>query len=111
MDPIYFDKLRHRQKEIETTLRHLDSERREVEENTEWTDRAAYNTRVELLDHLMTWYQEEISQIKKALEQVDPSLYSLCLECHEPIGTKRDNCSETEFCLDCEDYRDSLDSF
>ena len=98
MDAVYWDKLRHRQKEIHTTLRHLEAQHREVEENSQWIDRAAYETRVDLLDHLTTWYEEEIFQIEKALERADARLYTLCLGCHEPI---RDAYSEAEFCFDC----------
>ena len=110
MDATYCDRLRHRQEEVATTLRHLDTERREVEENTEWVDRAAYETRVDLLDHLTTWYQEEISQIEKALERLDFRLYSLCLGCHEPIGTERNAHSGAEFCFECQESRDQLGS-
>ena len=103
MDTVYWDKLRQRQKEIDKTLRHLGRERREVEENTEWINRAAYKTRIDLLDHLTTWYQEETSQIEKALKRIDPSLYSLCIGCHEPIEPERlDTEREAEFCLECD---------
>lgn len=111
MDAAFCDKLRHRQEEVATTLRHLETKRREVEENSEWVDRAAYETRVDLLDHLTTWYQEETSQIEKALERFDSRFYDLCLECHEPIGTERNAHPEVEFCFECRDNRDRLDSF
>ncbi len=107
MDAIYCDKLRHRQKEIETTLRHLDTKWREVEENTEWVHRAAYETRVDLLERLTTWYQEEITQVEKALERLDASLYSRCFGCHEPIATERDAYSEAELCFECQEARKS----
>lgn len=46
MDPLCCDKLRQRQKEIERLLCHLETERREVEANTHWISRAAYQVRV-----------------------------------------------------------------
>ena len=110
MDAAYCDKLRHRQEEVVTTLRHLDTSRREVEENNEWVDRAAYGARVDLLEDLTTWYQEEINRIEEALQRDDARLYSLCLGCHEPLGTERDSYSEAEFCLECQNYCDRLDS-
>ena len=43
----YWDKLRLRAIEVERTINHLEKERREVEE---WVDKAAYESRVSLLD-------------------------------------------------------------
>lgn len=108
MDPAYCDKLRQRHEEVVTTLRHLDTARREVEENSEWVDRAAYETRVDLLEDLTTWYQEEINQIEEALQRSDARLYRLCLGCHEPIGNERDAYSEAEFCFECRENHDRL---
>ena len=54
MEPLNCDKLRQRQKEIETTLEHLETERREIEANTHWISRGAYQIRVNLLEHLTT---------------------------------------------------------
>ena len=65
-DITYSDKLRLRWIEVERTIRHLEKERREVEENTEWIDRAAYESRVSLLDGLTTLYRDEMQQIEKA---------------------------------------------
>ena len=110
MDAANCLKLRHRQEEVVTTLRHLDRSRREVEENREWVNRAAYDSRVDLLEHLTTWYQEEISQIEEALQGADARLYRLCLGCHEPIGNERDGYSEAEFCFDCRENHDGLGS-
>src|SRR5262245_5514093 len=70
MDPneniTYRDKLRLRAIEVERTIGHLKTERREVETNTEWIDRAAYKSRVRLLDGLITLYGDEMEQIEKA---------------------------------------------
>jgi RNA polymerase-binding transcription factor DksA len=79
MDAVYSAKLRERRREIELTLRHLERERLEVEQNTEWVDETAYRNRVMLLNRLTTWYREEIGQIEKALGRVKESRYGLCL--------------------------------
>lgn len=67
----YRDKLRLRAIEVERTLGHLETERREVEENTEWIDRAAYESRVRLLDDLITLYRDEMEQIEKAHSRIE----------------------------------------
>jgi len=88
-DITYSDKLRLRWIEVERTIRHLEKERREVEENTEWIDRAAYESRVSLLDGLTTLYRDEMQQIEKAHSRVEERRYGLCLACHEPIEADR----------------------
>jgi RNA polymerase-binding transcription factor DksA len=104
MDAVYFDKLRDRRTEIETTLRHLDIQRRDVEESTDWMNRAAYEGRIHLLASLSAWYQDETDQIERALERRDASLYSLCFECHEPIGRELlETDPNAQFCFDCQE--------
>ena len=105
----YLDKLRLRGIEVERTIRHLEKERREIEENTEWIDRAAYESRVNLLDSLLTFYRYEMEQIEKAHSRVEESRYGLCLACHEAIEADRLEIYPTaQFCLDCQDYRERL---
>lgn len=105
----YSDKLRLRGIEVERTIRHLEKERREVEENTEWIDRAAYESRVRLLDGLTTLYRYEMEQIEKAHSRVEESSYGLCLACHEPIEADRLEIYPTaQFCFDCQDYRERI---
>jgi RNA polymerase-binding transcription factor DksA len=107
MDAVYSDKLRERRREIELTLRHLERERREVDQNTEWVDEAAYQNRVMLLNRLTTWYREEIGQIEKALGRAKESRYGLCLACHEPIDADRlESFPDSELCSDCEEFRE-----
>jgi len=107
MEAPYSEKLRHRRREIELTLRHLERERREVEENTEWIDQAAYASRISLLDRLTAWYRDEISRIEKVLGRPNESRYGLCLICHEPIEADRlDLYPEAELCFDCQEFRD-----
>ena len=105
----YSDKLRQRRQEVEMTLRHLESERREVEANTEWLNQTAYQSRLNLLDRVTTWYRQEMGQIDQALGRARESRYGLCLACHEPIEADRlEVFPEAEFCLDCEEYRERL---
>ena len=49
----YYDLLRKRRNEIMLTLAHVQKEQRAVDENKDWIDRAAYESRVHLLDN--TW--------------------------------------------------------
>ena len=105
----YLDKLRLRGIEVERTIGHLEKERREVEENTEWIDKAAYESRVSLLDGLTTLYRYEMKQIEKASSRVEERSYGLCLACHEPIDADRlEIYPAAQFCLDCQDYRERL---
>ena len=107
----YLEKLRQRRAEIDTTLRYLDRERRDVEQNTEWIDLAAYQSRLSLLDRLISWYGTEIEQIDRALSRVKQSRYGLCLACHEPIEAERLEISpEAEFCFECQEYRERLET-
>jgi RNA polymerase-binding transcription factor DksA len=103
------DKLRLRGIEVERTIRHLEKERREVEENTEWVDRAAYENRVRLLDGLTTLYRYEMEEIEKAHRRVEERSYGLCQACHEPIDADRlEIYPAAQFCFGCQDYRDRL---
>jgi RNA polymerase-binding transcription factor DksA len=102
MDINYFDKLRSRKIEVKRTLRHLKNERRAVESNTDWVDRAAYESRIYMLDRLAAWYQNERHRIDDALNYGDPKRYGLCLSCHEPIEAEGLQLSPvTQFCIDC----------
>jgi DnaK suppressor protein len=104
-----WDKLRLRAIEVGRTIRHLEKERREVEENTEWIDQSAYENRVRLLDGLTTLYCDEMREIEKAHSRVEEGSYGLCLACHEPIDAERlEIYPAAQFCLDCQDYRDRL---
>ena len=82
---LYSEKLHHRKEEIERTLRYLENERREVEDNTEWLDRAAYENRASLLNELSLWYRTEMQEVENALGRIKRNRYGLCSACHEPI--------------------------
>jgi RNA polymerase-binding transcription factor DksA len=103
------ERLRQRRKSIETTLQHLQRERVQVEQNTQWMDRLAYQNRVRLLDRLMRWYHEELGQIDRALGGLPSSPYGICTACHEPIEADRlEFDPHAEFCAECEEYRETL---
>src|SRR5262245_10912793 len=107
----YWGKLRLRATEVERTIKHLEKERQEVEENTEWLNRAAYESRVNLLDGLITLYRDEMDQIEKAHTRVEERSYGLCLACHEHIEADRlEIYPAAQFCFDCKEYRERLRS-
>jgi RNA polymerase-binding transcription factor DksA len=103
------ERLRQRRKSIETTLTHLENERRQVEESTEWMDRLAYRNRISLLDRLAHWYHEEMGQIDKALGGSHARTYGVCAACKEPIEAERlEFDPHAEFCSECEEYQATL---
>ena len=105
MNKNYFHRLRCRRTEVEKTLRHLENERRTVESNTEWANRAAFESRMNLLYRLTDSFRNEISRINDALKLRDPRRYGLCLSCHDPIEAGRLRIyPETEFCFECQQY-------
>jgi DnaK suppressor protein len=113
MDPIrtakQIDNLTKRREQVAMSLRHVEKERNEAEENTDWLDRAAYDSRIALLDRLTEWYTREIDEIDRALARVKESKYGICLACHKPIETQRlEFFPEAEFCAACQETRESL---
>jgi len=83
MDPIgtakQFEKLSKRREQVAITLQHIEKERNEAEQNTDWLDQAAYESRIALLDRLSEWYIKEIHEIDKALNQVKQTNTGLCV--------------------------------
>jgi RNA polymerase-binding protein DksA len=91
------------------TLQHIEKERNEAEENTDWLDRAAYESRIALLDRLSEWYAKEIDEIDKALDRLNKKTYGFCLACHNSIEALRlDYFPEAGFCIACQETRDGL---
>lgn len=104
-----FDRLIKRREHLMMTLRHLDREVEQVEQNTDWLDQAAYENRTALLDRLNHWYLAEMKQIDKALERIKKHNYGSCAACHEPINPKRlEATPEAEYCSACEEFRESF---
>jgi len=106
-EPTYAARLRNRRMEVEKTLGHLSTERRQVETNTEWLNYAAYKRRVTLLDHVTAWYRSEMAQIDKALIRVRDRRYGVCAACHKPIGMEQLELSpELEHCPSCQSLQE-----
>ena len=63
----HYDRLRNRRHEIMMTLEHVQKEQRTMDENRDGIDRAAYDSRVHLLDNLAEWYTNETARIDEAL--------------------------------------------
>ena len=63
--------LRKRRSEISKTLQYLEEQLRELEENKEWIDGAAYLSRCRLLDSLADWYNNETTRIDNALLRIN----------------------------------------
>lgn len=102
------DRLRQRRRNIDKTLQHLENERRQVEQNTQWMDRMAYQSRLSLLDRLTRWYHEEMGQIDQALGG-SKTRYRICADCHEPIDARRlDIDHNARLCTECKEFRASL---
>ena len=96
-------RLRNRRIEVEKTLGHLSTERRQVESNTEWLNSAAYKSRVSLLDRVTAWYRSEMAQIDKALTHAKDNRYGICATCHKPIPIEQLEVSpELEHCPSCQ---------
>lgn len=113
MDPIrtakQIDNLTKRRQQVATTLRHVKKERNEAERNADWLDRAAYDSRIAMLDRLSEWYTTEVDAIDKALDRVKKSKYGICLACHHPIETQRlEFFPEAAFCIACQETREGL---
>jgi len=107
----YSDRLRKRRAEIMTTMQHLEKERRVVDENHDWLDQAAYESRIGLLDRLASWYLDEIARIDQALIRIAENKYGICIGCHEEIEPKRLNITpEASFCAGCQELRENVTS-
>ena len=104
-----FDRLRERRDQVVLTLRHLQHEREEVEQNTDWLDQAGQLSRFQLLDHLSDEYDREILSIDSALTRIEENRYGTCPACHGAIAAKRLEVSpDAEYCGECQDLREKL---
>ena len=65
------DLLRQRRSQVEITLSHVESERRECANNADWLNEAAYKNRMSLLDQIAAWYREELEDIDRAVRDSD----------------------------------------
>jgi RNA polymerase-binding transcription factor DksA len=105
----YYDRLKQRRDEIMMTRRHLRKEQCAIDENKEWIDQAAYQSRINLLGNLSDWYAEEATQVDTALKRIAEGTYGVCLACHASIETERlDTMPAAAFCAGCQDMREEL---
>jgi RNA polymerase-binding transcription factor DksA len=96
-----------RRNEITVTLRHVESEQKNVEAKAATMDRDARASRLDLLRYLNDWYSREITQVNQALERLDRNDYGVCVVCHGAIAAERLEISpETEFCSACEAFQE-----
>ena len=106
---INYTRLRNRRDEIMMTQEHLQKEQRVVDENKDWIDRAAYESRVDLLDNLADWYAKEMARIDDALVRIAEGKYGVCLACHAAIEPQRLAITpDTGFCAGCQEAREEL---
>jgi RNA polymerase-binding transcription factor DksA len=99
--------LQKRREQIAMTLKHLGKERAEVERNTEWVSRDAYERRARLLSSMRSWYVSEIDQIDRALRGAEQSNYRLCVACNQLIEARHiEAAPESEFCHACQPCKD-----
>jgi RNA polymerase-binding transcription factor DksA len=100
------DKLIRRRGQIVMTLHHLAAEQKQVEQNTDWLDQAAYESRVNLLDGLSDCCVAEIGQVDKAIERIENHRYGFCIACHQAIEEARlETGPAAEFCSVWEELR------
>ena len=105
----YYGKLRQRRGVIIKTLEHVQQEQREIDENKECIDKAAYSSRAHLLNNLAEWYLDESDRIDSALIRIAEGNYGVCLACHETIAPERlEATPETAFCAQCQKAREAL---
>ena len=105
----YYELLRKRRNETMLTLAHVQSEQRAVDESKDWIDRAAYESRVHLLDNLASWYANETARIDEALIRIAEGNYGICRGCRTPIDPRRlESQPEAIFCAACQATREEL---
>lgn len=103
------ERLKKRRDEIMMTLEHVQKEQRAVDDNKEWIDHAAYESRVDLLDNLTDWYVKEVARIDDALIRIAEGKYGICLACHGRIEARRlDTSPDAAFCAECQSLREEL---
>jgi len=64
--------LGQRKNEIEITLRYLENQRHQMEDNLRWVGKAAYQSRVAFLDEIAGWYRAELAQIIYSTTDTEP---------------------------------------
>ena len=75
MEAKNFVVLGQRKDEIEVTLRYLEKERHEIEDNFRWVDKAAYQSRVAFLDEIAGWYRDELAELNRTTADTKSSSF------------------------------------
>jgi RNA polymerase-binding transcription factor DksA len=102
-------RLTRRKNEISLTLRHVESELKDLEAKSASMDRDARASRLDLLRYLNDWYSREIVQVDQALKRIDRNDYGTCVACHGAIAAERLEISpETELCAACDAFQERL---
>lgn len=105
----YQDRLQKRRDVVLRTLRYLEEEQRQVDENDDWLDYAAYNNRVTLLNRLADGYLKETQEIDRALTRIEQKRYGLCVACYNPIERRRlETLPEVDYCVVCKELREEF---
>jgi RNA polymerase-binding transcription factor DksA len=105
----YYDRLNIRRNKVMMTLEHVQQEQRAIDESRDWIDRAAYESRVHLLDNLVNWYINEKARIEEALSRIRQGKFGVCIACHEPIEAERLKLApDAAFCAACHAAREDL---
>ena len=103
------EQLKQRREVVLRTLQHLENELRQVDENNDWLDYAAYETRVALLTELTDGYLKESQEIDRALTRIAQEHYGVCIACHRPIEAQRlETFPEVEYCAGCKAMREDF---
>jgi RNA polymerase-binding transcription factor DksA len=102
-------KLVRRRDEIALTLERLAQDRSGAEQNTDWVDQAACESRIDVVDRLSRSHLAELKEIDRALERIAKARYGVCLACRQPIDLGRLQAApEAEFCALCQEAREEL---
>jgi RNA polymerase-binding transcription factor DksA len=103
-------RLAQRKQQISATLTHLESERSEMERNTDWKDAWARQRRQSLFNYLNRWYKKEMNEINRALERVSTDKYGACASCNCAIeGDWLETFPEAEYCRVCQQTIERLE--
>jgi RNA polymerase-binding transcription factor DksA len=102
------DRLRRRRHDVDTTLRYLERERRQVIANTSLMDPKAFESRLRLLDHLSRSYQKEIAAIDSVMGGLQQTS-GHCAGCQEPIEADRlESQPDADLCWNCFECSETL---
>jgi RNA polymerase-binding transcription factor DksA len=105
----HIDQLTKRREKVVSTLQHIRKEQAEIADETDWLDKAAYQSRMDLFDRLNTWYSNEMVAIEDALGRIERDTYGTCMGCRRPIESHRLDCfPEAAFCSECQGMREEL---